>query len=267
MTIEALTRLESIVRELSPLAVAVSGGVDSMTLAHVTHRLMSEQTVVFHAVSPAVPPEATARVQRHAERAGWTLRLINAGEYADPEYRKNPVNRCYYCKTNLYSAIAKHTGHTIISGANMDDLKDYRPGLQAADNYAVRHPFIEAGIDKAAIRAIARMLELNDIAELPASPCLSSRIETGIAIQAEDLVFVHRIERLLNDQLQPKTVRCRIRRDGVHIELDPAALTNLKSAQQDNLRARLNQICHSRGQSPLLEPYQQGSAFLHEMKA
>ena len=263
MITEALNRLEHLLQQIGPLAVAVSGGVDSMTLAQIAHRTAPEQTLMFHAVSPAVPPEATARVHRHAEQAGWALRLINAGEYADPNYRQNPVNRCFYCKTNLYDSIARHTQHTMISGANLDDLKDYRPGLKAAENYQVRHPFIEAEIDKATIRALARQLGLSDIAELPAAPCLSSRIETGIAIQAEDLVFVHRVERLLNEQIQPATVRCRVRRDGVHIELDQAALARLQSAELAELRTSLDRLCQNRGQRPLLELYRQGSAFLH----
>jgi len=261
---QALQRLEYTLQQIGPVAVAVSGGVDSLTLAHIAHRTAPENSTVFHAVSPAVPTEATARVQRHAERAGWHLQLINAGEYADPDYRRNPVDRCFYCKTHLYETIAQHTRDCMVSGANLDDLGDYRPGLHAAEQYRVRHPFIEAEIDKATIRALARSLALDDIAELPAAPCLSSRIETGITIQADDLVFVHQIERLLRDQLQPSTVRCRVRRGGIHIELDEQALMQLDS-QAHKAREAVIKLCQQHGHTtlPSFEAYRQGSAFLH----
>ena len=130
-------------------------------------------------------------------RFGWRLTEVDAGEFADPAYRANPVNRCYFCKTNLYDRIAHVTEGPIASGANLDDLGDYRPGLIAAAEHRVRHPFVEAGMDKAAVRALARDFDLADISELPAQPCLSSRVETGIAISASDLAFVARMERAL----------------------------------------------------------------------
>ena len=264
-TEHALHRLEQTLRQIGPMAIAVSGGVDSLTLAHVAHRSVPANSTMFHAVSPAVPGDATARVKRHAEQAGWQLQLINAGEYADPDYRRNPVNRCFYCKTNLYATIAQHTQQCMVSGANLDDLGDYRPGLRAAEDYKVRHPFVEADIDKATIRAIAHALQLDDIAELPAAPCLSSRIETGIPIQATDLRFVHQVEQLLKAELNPATVRCRVRQDGVHIELDTATLNQLNSATRTAVAALCQQAGHN--PDPRFEPYRQGSAFLHAKPA
>jgi uncharacterized protein len=148
------------------LAIAVSGGVDSMTLAHAAHRRLPAVTMV-HAVSPAVPAHATARVRAHAERAGWRLIVTGAGEFDDPRYRENAVDRCYFCKTNLYARIAAVTDGPIASGANLDDLSDYRPGLTAAAEHGVVHPYILAGMDKAAVRALARDSGLDDLAELP----------------------------------------------------------------------------------------------------
>ena len=124
-----MTELETILADLPGLAIAVSGGVDSMTLAHAAHRAGPPGLLVVHALSPAVPAEATARVRDHATRFGWRLTEVDAGEFADPEYRANPVNRCYFCKTNLYDRIAHVTEGPIASGANLDDLGDYRPGL------------------------------------------------------------------------------------------------------------------------------------------
>ena len=142
------------------LAIAVSGGVDSMTLAAFAHRLHQSGGMgpveMIHAVSPAVPPAATERVRARASREGWRLTVTGAGEFDDSRYRDNPVNRCYFCKTNLYDRIRALTGGAIASGANLDDLGDYRPGLLAAAERAVVHPYIEAGMDKAAVRALAR---------------------------------------------------------------------------------------------------------------
>src|SRR6185437_16934761 len=96
----------------------------------------------------------------------------------------------YFCKSNLYDRIRDLTDAVIVSGAKMDDLGDYRPGLLAAAERTVVHPYVDAGMDKTAVRALARELGLDDVAELPAQPCLSSRIETGIAIYSNDLAFI-----------------------------------------------------------------------------
>ena len=134
-----LARLETILERAGPVAVAVSGGVDSMTLAFVAHRV-NRVSQMFHALSPAVPERATGRVKDYADREGWNLNLIDAGEIRDPQYLANPVNRCYYCKTNLYDTVCERTDLMVISGTNKDDLGDYRPGLVAADEHRVRHP-------------------------------------------------------------------------------------------------------------------------------
>lgn len=215
--------LARVLGRFEALAVAVSGGVDSLTLATFAHRHGLPLTVL-HAVSPAVPAEASARVRALAAREGWELVVTGTGEFDDPRYRDNPVDRCYFCKTNLYDRIAGLTGRPIASGANLDDLGDYRPGLIAAAERRVVHPMIEAGMTKADVRALARALDLPDIAELPAQPCLASRVETGIAIDAADLAFVERAERRLAALTGGGTLRCRITREGVVVELDEALM-------------------------------------------
>ena len=130
---------------------------------------------------------------------GWRLTVLDAGEFDDPTYRANPANRCFYCKTNLYGALAARTDATLLSGTNLDDLGDWRPGLKAARSSTVcAIPFVEAGIDKAhRARSIAAGLGFDDLARLPAAPCLSSRIETGLRVEADDLASIHAAERYL----------------------------------------------------------------------
>ena len=258
--------LERVLGEIGRVAVAVSGGVDSMTLAVVAHRVLGESATMLHAVSAAVPADATRRVERYARREGWRLDRIDAGELHDARYVANPVNRCYFCKTNLYSTIAPlaGAGATIVSGANTDDLGDFRPGLTAAAEHAVRHPWVECGIGKAAIRAIAARLGLDDLAELPAAPCLSSRVETGIAIDPEVLQAIDACERVVRDATGAATVRCRVRRGAVVVELDDAALADLDAPARAVLAGALKERMAAAGVSRLLrfEPYRMGSAFL-----
>lgn len=258
-------RLEAVLSSLETSAIAVSGGVDSMTLAVLAHSLLGrERVTIMHAVSPAVPPEATERVRHFSESEGWDLRILDAGEFADENYMSNPVNRCFFCKGNLYGAITRLSDRQVLSGANTDDLGEYRPGLDAARDHQVRHPYIEAGIDKKGVRALARELGLGDLAELPASPCLSSRVETSIAIDPETLRAIHAIERLIGAELNPKTVRCRVRRSGVVIELDPQSLARIATDRQLDLSDAIATLLpRTLAAGPIgFEAYRNGSAFV-----
>jgi uncharacterized protein len=151
----ALARLNAVFATTKPAAIALSGGVDSMTLAFVAHRAMGKDVTMFHAASAAVPASATARVKDHAQRHGWNLRIVDAGEFADDRYLANPSNRCFFCKSNLYGTLAALTDAQLFSGTNLDDLGDWRPGLKAAEAQGVRHPFVEAEMTKADVRAMA----------------------------------------------------------------------------------------------------------------
>jgi pyridinium-3,5-biscarboxylic acid mononucleotide sulfurtransferase len=258
--IVALTRR---LAQLGDIAVAVSGGIDSLTLANVAFAAQPDRVEMFHAVSAAVPLEATQRVERCAREGGWRLRIIDAGEFEREHYVSNPVDRCYYCKQSLYGTIARATTARVLSGTNADDLSDYRPGLVAASEHDVLHPFVELGIDKAMVRRIARHLGMGDLAVLPASPCLSSRVETGIAIDAATLRLIEAAERLVRARVDARAVRCRVRAAGVVIELDPQARASLTDSQRDSLTGEVEALfAGKQAGPPTFAPYRTGSAFL-----
>ncbi len=276
-------RLAQTLAGMGPIAIAVSGGVDSLTLATFAYRLLGPAASMHHATSPAVPAEATQRTRALATSEGWSLDVFDAGEFADPAYRANPVNRCFHCKTSLYGAVTARTDRLVVSGTNLDDLGDYRPGLQAAGAHGVRHPLVEAGIDKRTVRALAAELGLGTLAELPSAPCLSSRIETGLRIEPAVLAMVHEVETLVVRTLAAapgsrdlphadpaaRTVRCRVRAAGVVIELDPASLARLDDAAAGPLRAALAELAAGAGLAAPVSfaPYRIGSAFLRPASA
>jgi uncharacterized protein len=257
-------QLCSVLMDMRAVTVAVSGGVDSLTLAVQAHRLLGHEATLAHAVSPAVPPDATERVRALARQEGWRLLVFDAGEFADPAYLGNPVDRCFFCKGHLYDALAARTDSQIVSGTNTDDLGEYRPGLIAARRQGVRHPYVEAGMDKAAVRRLAAELGLGAIATLPSSPCLSSRVETAIPIEADVLAAIHAVELLVSATLAPRTVRCRVRSAAIVVELDPDALGRADPAGRDALAARIRALLPERiGQRPIgFAAYRTGSAFV-----
>lgn len=257
--------LRDILRDIGPATVAVSGGVDSMTLAVLANRTLGRnQLTMMHAASAAVPPEATQRVKHWAAIEGWDLRVIDAGELADEKYRSNPLNRCFFCKSNLYGRIADLTDRQILSGANTDDLGEYRPGLDAARQYSVRHPYLEARMEKSGVRALARILGLGDLSDLPASPCLSSRVETLIPIEPETLQAIHAVELLVGQRLAPHTVRCRVRQAGIVVELDASSLDAASPAERSALTDSIAKLLPDTlaGKSIAFAAYRNGSAFI-----
>lgn len=256
----SLSVLQTVLNRIGPAAIAVSGGVDSLTLAAVACA-KTEGNLVCHAVSPAVPERATQRVRQFARTLNWDLLVFDAGEFSDPKYRSNPVNRCFYCKTNLYGSIARQSDLPILSGTNLDDLEDFRPGLDAARTQRVRHPFVEARITKNEVRGIARQLGLADITDLPASPCLSSRVTTGLPISGDALRIIDRVEAAARDVLGEITLRCRLTESGFQLAIDEKVLASLKPDAATELSARVSALLRPQDHFLGLHPYQRGSAF------
>jgi len=253
-----LEQFEKSYSKYNQLLIAVSGGVDSMTLGYVAHKIFS-QTKIYHAISPAVPDGATQRVKAYADKHAWHLVLINAGEFDDVTYVNNPVNRCFYCKTNLYKAISETEKGVICSGANLDDLSDYRPGLDAAKVFEVEHPWIRLGVNKEQIRQLANDFGLSDIQDLPASPCLSSRVETGIRIFPETLSLISQCESAIKTMIDVDTVRCRVQKEKITIELDQITLDKLKDRERKNINSLALRLF---GEDCSIASYKRGSAFL-----
>ncbi len=219
----ARARLDAVLAESPVRIIACSGGIDSLVLSVVAHRAAPASTVIAHTVTPAVPGDGTARVADYAAQERWDLRIVRSGEFDDESYLANPIDRCYHCKSSLYDAVGELVttplaNAVVMSGANLDDLGEYRPGLAAAAEYSVRHPFVEAEVTKSEIRAIARQLELVE-ADLVASPCLASRLYTGTRVTPSRLRAIEAGETLVRDRTGIAVVRCRVSEDVVLVEV------------------------------------------------
>jgi uncharacterized protein len=260
----ALAQLATLLQDLAPVAVAVSGGVDSLTLGLIASRTLGSEARCYHAVSPAVPAAASTRVRELARREGWNLTLLDAGEFGDAAYRSNPYRRCFHCKQNLYRALAERDAGTLLSGTNTDDLTDFRPGLEAAAQFGVRHPFADCGIGKDGIRALCRLLGYPELARLPAAPCLSSRVQTGIPIEPAVLGFVDQVETWLRTEAGAQVVRCRIQPETIAVQLDPAALGALAPPVTAAWGQRIGDLAAPLGlpRAVRFQPYVMGSAFV-----
>jgi pyridinium-3,5-biscarboxylic acid mononucleotide sulfurtransferase len=195
-----LERLRALLGELPSALVAFSGGVDSSFLLRVASEVLGERCVALTTLSPTTPADDVEDAKRLAAALGVEHVLIDADELEIAGYAENPINRCYFCKDNLFTICdaeaERRGGTTVLDGANVDDLSDHRPGLQAAAEKGVRHLLVEAGLTKADIRAASRRLGLSTW-DRPSSPCLSSRFPYGTRITAERLAQVEAAERFL----------------------------------------------------------------------
>ena len=198
-----MTRLEALERRIGDLGsavVAFSGGVDSSLVAALAARALGDRALAVTAVSPALATGELDAARDVARAIGIAHETITTAELEREGYRRNDRDRCYHCKTELYDRLAalaaRRAYEAVLSGANADDLGDWRPGLRAAEEHGVVHPLLEAGVTKAEVRVLARALGVPS-AEKPASPCLASRLPHGTAVEPETLAQVDRAEQAL----------------------------------------------------------------------
>jgi pyridinium-3,5-biscarboxylic acid mononucleotide sulfurtransferase len=181
-------RLLAVLGELPGVAVAFSGGIDSTVVAKAAFLALGERAVAVTADSASVARRELDDARALAELIGIRHVVVRTQEFDNPAYLANDGTRCYHCKTELYSTVERllpELGVPVMaSGANLDDLGDYRPGLAAAAEHSVRHPLQEAGFTKADVRALAKHWELPTW-DKPAAPCLSSRMAPGVAVTPE----------------------------------------------------------------------------------
>jgi len=194
--------LEEILRANAPLLIAYSGGVDSACLLAFAHRTLGDRMLGVIADSPSLPRQALADALGLAKQLGIPVEAIPTAEMRNPDYAANPLNRCYFCKAELFAQmdrLAAERGFAGIAyGENADDPAHLRPGSQAAREFAVLAPLRQAGLTKAEIRELSRALGL-PTADAPAQPCLSSRIPHGTPVTLEALSMVERAEALLRE--------------------------------------------------------------------
>ncbi|MEW6754281.1 MAG: ATP-dependent sacrificial sulfur transferase LarE [Candidatus Latescibacterota bacterium] len=239
-------RLEGILRSLGRVLVGYSGGIDSAMLAVAAHRVLGDDAVAVTAQSESY---ATGEMEAAAEicrQFGIRHEVIRTHELDNPDYARNPANRCYYCKTELFTQmqhVAARLGYQhVIYGQNADDATDFRPGAQAASERGARAPLAEAGITKADIRALAQQWGL-PIWDRPAMACLSSRFPYGTPITAEGLRMVDRAELYLRQVCGFRQLRARHHGTICRLELPPAELGSLLAGE--TMRAGL--VGHFRG--------------------
>jgi uncharacterized protein len=222
-------KLKAYFSEKRHAIVAYSGGVDSALLAYAAHLALEDKMVATLADSPSLSRREYRHAVNFAQQHGIPLRIIRTTEMEDPHYLANPANRCYYCKKALFQRIEElckeltqsvgDSAWPIFYGVNHDDLGDFRPGIQAAEEASILAPYIELGFDKNTIREICKYFKL-DLAAKPAMPCLSSRIQYGEEVTAEKLNQVELAEDFLYD-LGLKVLRVRHHGEIARIEIPP----------------------------------------------
>jgi len=210
---QKIVRARDILHDLRSVIVAYSGGVDSaFVLKLAVETLGSENVLAVTGRSAAVPQEEIEGARRLAGDIGVEHLVIETDEFENPDYVANPTNRCYYCKSTLYTRLEEIRGErgffAVVNGTNADDLGDYRPGLSAAEEFKVRAPAAEAGLTKSEVREWSRCFGLPTF-DKPASPCLSSRVQYGETITPEKLRMIEAAEAFLREEFGIR--ECRVR--------------------------------------------------------
>ncbi len=216
-------KLKAIFSEMERALIAYSGGVDSTLVAKIAYDVLGDRALAVTAKSPSLLPEELEDACIQAAAIGIPHEIIETHEMNNPHYTSNPVNRCYFCKSELHDTLkplALERGYPyVVDGVNADDLRDYRPGIQAAKERGVRSPLAEVNVTKAEVRELSKQLGLSWW-DKPAQPCLSSRFPYGEEITVTKLQRVGRAEIYLR-RLGLSNLRVRSEGDTARIELPP----------------------------------------------
>ena len=196
-------KLLETIKGYGPCAVAFSGGIDSTVVAKAAQLALGAGAVAVTGSSASLAAGELVEARRLAELIGIRHEIVETDEFANPQYVQNAPDRCYHCKTELYThleRIAPRLGvEVILNGANLDDLGDYRPGMKAAGEHRVESPLADCGFHKADVRALAALWELPTW-DKPATPCLSSRVAYGEEVTPERLAMIDQAERFLRER-------------------------------------------------------------------
>jgi len=217
-----LEKLMTILQELGSVAICFSGGTDSTFLSMTASKALSnDKFLLIHVSSELIPRVETAFVNEWTEKNNFPLEIIKVDPLANKDVARNDIERCYYCKKAIMEVVfeqsKKHGLEYVLDGTNCDDLGDYRPGMKATDEKGVRHPLLEAGLNKAEIRILADLWDLPNW-NTPASACLASRLPYGMELSSERLRMVDEGEEFLR-QLGYQGCRVRCLEDGAKLEL------------------------------------------------
>ncbi|HEY9694663.1 MAG TPA: ATP-dependent sacrificial sulfur transferase LarE [Oculatellaceae cyanobacterium] len=223
MLLQKLEQLKTLFTEMEMALIAYSGGVDSTLVAKIAYDVLGDRALAVTAESPSLLPEELEDARVQAATIGIRHQVVQTHEIENPNYTANPVNRCYFCKSELHDTLkplAQKLGYPyVVDGVNADDLHDYRPGIQAAKERGARSPLAELSITKAEVRELSKYLGL-PWWDKPAQPCLSSRFPYGEEITIPKLQRVGRAEIYLR-KLGLKNLRVRSEGETAKIELPP----------------------------------------------